>query len=225
MCIKKKVLWGPSVGLKTRCNPKNKSQTTGINSQSTYSVFEYCCNGDIPGGSHDLCRGNSAAIWLDDSSTGCSISNIPTRSPLNGVPSSAIAPSVTWLSATIAPVRPSSRNRSPSSFFFMVSSSSYGRRSSPKPECEVRATTEAMLPGGAARRRFSRARRWMMWSKTPNMPTVARIKERKCAGSSLGIQFLVRKGMCKKEMETHSTFSREPMETTVPVIFLFSLTK
>ena len=97
----------------------------------------------------------------------------------------------------------------------MVSSSSYGRSRSPKPEREVRATTEAMLPGGAARRRCFRARRWMMWRKTPNMPVVARIKARKCAGSSLGIEFLFRKGMCTKEMETHTTFTRGPRETTV----------
>jgi hypothetical protein len=71
-----------------------------------------------------------------------------------------------------------------------------GRRSSPKREREVRATTEAMLPTGVTRRSRFRARRWMMWRKIPMMPVVARIKARKCPGSSLGTEFQFRKTIC-----------------------------
>ena len=196
-------------------------------------MFECCCSGDIPAGVHDLSQGNDcAAAWnakrLDDSTAEWLMSIISILSfPNNASIASSvrIAPSVTWSSARIAPVRRSSRNRSPSSFFSMVSSSSYGKRSSPKPEREVRATTEAMLPGGAARRRRFRARRWMICRNTPMMPVAASIKARRCAGSPLRIEFLFRKGLCAKETETYSTCSRGTRETTSAGRVVFWLTK
>ena len=140
--------------------------------------------------------------------------------------SEPIAPSVIWSSARIAPVRRSSRNRSPSSFFSRVSSSSYGKRSSPKPEREVRATTEAMLPGGVARRRRFRERRWIMWRKTPMMPVVTSIKARRCAGNPLEIGFLFRKkDVLRRRRKTHSTFSRGTRETTLAGSVVFWSTK